>query len=616
MGFQPNAEIHLDDDLINKIPSGSEYPSVESVEGVVDLGFHRESSHHERREQRGVRHPEAASAGTFHHGQRGVTVSDADGTGPSGPGTLSAGSAVVVQSVSGDTMTVSAQSGSWTIPASTAINWTSGIRGATSFGGSAYLSDEEVADHQEAYRAGRTSWLLSGAIPTDSADRVRLYYERRGLMDAVVASDGPTEIGSFTGALNGTRSWRLFLYTLLGTWVVGSTGEAIGRIIHGVSRRPLAEVHVGQVSTTVDRTRRLIQPGMRQVSTVARRGVQSRPHAAGADLGELDVDLGEADGIAVGDVGRVLAAVFSGGLSGIPRAVAESADHPDVVSWRREYGDRFWEHEDWRKHWEPRWHADYAHRPAHGRERFFAGTEELDLGAVDALVAELAASYGAPSGLVLTEGFEIRRGSAVWRRGRQRVRSRPGGLRRCALRARGGGARSTRDERVAACPLRVPRGVGGGDGGTCNRGHPPRPVEDADRAHPRRQDRRHAGADRGVRHEEGWLGGPRGAVAAGARHRGAQGRRRRGCQRTGRSPRDAARGGCGEGLAQGEVRTWDDDHHHGRRRQEVGAVERGGRRRDAHGLGAGGPGHARQLGGGQVGPRRGDSNPRCDRFRG
>ena len=45
--------------------------------------------------------------------------------------------------------------------------------------GEAVMAGEVTAEHQRAYRRGATSWVPFGALPSDSAERVRLFEERR-----------------------------------------------------------------------------------------------------------------------------------------------------------------------------------------------------------------------------------------------------------------------------------------------------------------------------------------------------------------------------------------------------------------------------------------------------
>ena len=44
------------------------------------------------------------------------------------------------------------------------------------------MSGDVIAEHQRAYRRGVTSWLPTGAIPTDASERVRLFDERRAFV--------------------------------------------------------------------------------------------------------------------------------------------------------------------------------------------------------------------------------------------------------------------------------------------------------------------------------------------------------------------------------------------------------------------------------------------------
>jgi hypothetical protein len=82
-------------------------------------------------------------------------------------------------------------------------------------------------------------------------------------------------------------------------------------------------------------------------------------------------------------VDDVLAAIFSGGISEIPRAVAASGS-PQVGAWRREYGERFWLHPHWRRRWLPTWERRRRWREMSGPE---TGEHQATAEAVEPVVA-------------------------------------------------------------------------------------------------------------------------------------------------------------------------------------------------------------------------------------
>ena len=99
----------------------------------------------------------------------------------------------------------------------------------------------------------------------------------------------------------GEPAWRLFLYTLLGTWVISATGKAIGDILHGSRQAPIAKVHVDAIRDTLDEVKKdsAASPVV-VVQAPAHPGTTSVPAVAGADweseIDALAVELGEAYG--------------------------------------------------------------------------------------------------------------------------------------------------------------------------------------------------------------------------------------------------------------------------------------------------------------------------------
>jgi hypothetical protein len=70
----------------------------------------------------------------------------------------------------------------------------------------------------------------------------------------------------------------------------------------------------------------------------------------------------------LGDVGRALAAIFTGGLSEVANA---AQSHPQAATWKRTWGERFWEHPEWQRRF---WHRDknclvHDERALHADER-------------------------------------------------------------------------------------------------------------------------------------------------------------------------------------------------------------------------------------------------------
>jgi len=74
---------------------------------------------------------------------------------------------------------------------------------------------------------------------------------------------------------------------------------------------------------------------------------------------DRDLDPIRVTDIAIGDAGRAVEAIFTGGLSEV---VIAAAGHPSAGEWKRRYGERFWEHPEWQR---DHWRRERAERDAH-----------------------------------------------------------------------------------------------------------------------------------------------------------------------------------------------------------------------------------------------------------
>ena len=112
-------------------------------------------------------------------------------------------------------------------------------------------------------------------------------------------------------------------------------------------------------------------------------------------------DAGDPETSGVGDV---LAAVFTGGLSEIPRAVASAAENPQVQNWRRHYGERFWDHGDWRRRWHPAWEGHRRWREVAGPD---TGAPPEGIPGVSAIISALGATAYRLQDFIANSGGQV-----------------------------------------------------------------------------------------------------------------------------------------------------------------------------------------------------------------
>lgn len=128
------------------------------------------------------------------------------------------------------------------------------------------------------------------------------------------------DIGDVASVVAGASGWRLFLYALLGVWVIGATGAAITRIIHG--DRPLFDSDdAGKIRETIAKVTSKPVP-MNETAINKALSVQGTRLGAKGDEPD-DVDKALATGSDVADVATGLMQAVAAGKKIAERGMAK-----------------------------------------------------------------------------------------------------------------------------------------------------------------------------------------------------------------------------------------------------------------------------------------------------